>query len=250
MRLLAPLVHAFVALGTLLGASPAAGQDAGSGISVSGIVRDATTGAALESAVVEVPDHRLRAVTGADGRFVLRGVPAGEQRWTIRRIGYAAWEERTAVADGDELTIGLLASPVALEAIEVQTDRLERRRNTSGMSVQVIGSDEILASAAPTAAELVRYRAVRFPTVCAPMGGSSAPASSTGALCTMTRDARPTLVSICIDDRRSSYEVLQAYVPQDIYAIESYEGGRVVRVYTRWFMEKKRPLSPLKYGCV
>lgn len=239
-----------LALALAFAVRPLSGQEtAPAGFTVSGVVRDASTGAGLAGALVELPTRRLRAVTGEDGRFVLQGVPDGEQRWTIRRIGYAAWEESTAVQDGEELVIGLLPSPVALEAIEVQADRLKRRRETSGMSVQVLDQAAILASAAPTTAELVRYHAVRFPTVCAPTPGSGAAAVSTGELCVMTRDARPARVSLCIDEVKSSVELLSAYPPQDIYAIESYEGGRVVRVYTRWFMEKKRSLYPLKYGC-
>lgn len=249
-RTAAPLLaQALLALLLSLSASPLRAQEAGSGLTVTGQVRDAATGEPLGGAVVELPDHRLRATTGADGRFVLRGIPSGEQRWVIRRLGYARWEESTAVVDGDELVIVLLASPVALEAITVQADRLEHRREASGVSVEVIDRETILSSAVRNATELVRYRAVRFPTVCAPMGGSGAPASSVGELCTMTRDARPQRVVVCIDEVETSTDALSGYVPHDLYAIEAYDGGRVVRVYTTWFMEQKRPLKALHWGC-
>jgi hypothetical protein len=58
-------------------------------------------------------------------------------------------------------------------------------------------------------------------------------------------------VQVYIDDRPAfgGMEELEMYAPHELYAIESYAGGRMVRAYTMWFMEdlarKKRRLDPV-----
>jgi hypothetical protein len=232
------------------GAAPAAAQEA-QGATVTGQVRDVGTSEPVEGAVVEVPDHKLRAVTDSTGSFVLRGVPAGEQRWTIRRLGYSRWEESTTVQDGANLVIGLLASPLALEGIRATGDRLERRRRMYTRSVRAMDRKQILTSAAANAYELVAYRAIPARTVCPTRGGTGSVGnlSAAGDLCVMSR-GRVSPVGVCIDEMRSPPEALAAYPPQDIYAIESYDGGRSIRVYTNWFVETGQPLRPLVLGCM
>jgi hypothetical protein len=58
-------------------------------------------------------------------------------------------------------------------------------------------------------------------------------------------------VQVYIDDRPAfgGMEELETYAPHELYALESYAGGRMVRAYTMWFMEdlarKKRRLDPV-----
>ena len=44
---------------------------------------------------------------------------------------------------------------------------------------------------------------------------------------------------VYIDERRAfGLDELASYPMNDIYLVESYDGGRMVRVYTTWFMQR------------
>src|SRR2546430_9149772 len=58
--------------------------------SISGTVKDSTTGAPVADAVVSVVGTAFTAKTGADGRFTITGVPAGSYRIRDLMLGYIA----------------------------------------------------------------------------------------------------------------------------------------------------------------
>ena len=60
---------------------------------------DSRTG--IEGATVTIVGTKLSAVTGKDGRFVIPDVPAGDLELRIRRVEFAAREDRVRVAAGD-----------------------------------------------------------------------------------------------------------------------------------------------------
>jgi outer membrane receptor for ferrienterochelin and colicin len=93
---------------------------------VIGRVVDAETGRPLPGAQVAVEGTAVLRVAGVDGRFVLTGVPAGEQTVVVRFIGYAPKSvtgiqvpEGAAVA----LDVTLEASAVAVAGIVVTAAR-------------------------------------------------------------------------------------------------------------------------------
>lgn len=63
----------------------------------------------------ELVAGELRAVTGADGSFVLGNVPPGRVELRIRRIGYAAAREAIDLAPGLERTVSLVLQPLAVQ---------------------------------------------------------------------------------------------------------------------------------------
>ena len=65
---------------------------------LSGVVRSASAGAALEGATISAGG--LQATSGADGRFVLAGVPAGAATVRCERAGYVAQEAAITIAAG------------------------------------------------------------------------------------------------------------------------------------------------------
>lgn len=243
-------IAASVLLALLAPASAAA--QAGERAAVSGVVVDAGTGQPVSGAAVVLPELERMAVSDEQGRFELRDLPAGEHRWIIRRVGYSTWEESAEVADGDRFTVGLLAAPVRLEAVSVQVNRLERRRRSFGGQVRVLEQREILAAAVHSTADVVRYRALVGATVCPVMGGtgSEATAASTGALCVMGQYGRPERVLVFIDEQPimdDPQSALMAYHPSEIFTIETYDGGRMVRIYTNHFVQHTRVvLSPIR----
>ncbi|MGH7503142.1 MAG: carboxypeptidase regulatory-like domain-containing protein [Longimicrobiales bacterium] len=97
---------------------------------VTGIVRDAQTGAPVASAIVTLADVGRIAATDAEGRYRFTGVPSGPQHLAIERIGYAARTLHALVPGEGQLRIdaSIEPVPVALGAIEVRGgDRLTSR---------------------------------------------------------------------------------------------------------------------------
>jgi len=95
---------------------------------VAGVVRDEETSAPLVGAVVQVTDLDRTAATDADGRYVLRGIPAGPHSLTIRFLGY---EPRTVLAlvpaDGQlEINVSLRREPVRLPTLEARAPAIVR----------------------------------------------------------------------------------------------------------------------------
>jgi hypothetical protein len=223
--------------------APAAGPLHAQEGTVTGQVRDATSGEPLAGAIVELPARRIRAVTGPDGEFELRGVPRGEQRWETRRIGYDAWEQTHAAAEGERITILLEPNAVALARIEVVTDRLARRRHRSTESSRVIEQAEILGYSGASALDLVLSRAIPTRIRCP---GNQALLDHEPCVYTRGQVRQATL---CIDEAPAFFDQLIGYPRESLYAIESYQNGRTIRVYTTAFMESNRPISAEAIGC-
>ncbi len=88
--------------------SPAHAQQAA--VTIGGQVADAESNAALTGAVVRVVGTRLGAVTDADGRFVVEGVPAGSYELGVSLIGYAEQRlPKRVFAAGQRADVGRIA---------------------------------------------------------------------------------------------------------------------------------------------
>ncbi len=99
----------------LLAAQAAAG-------SITGIVKDAESGAPLAGAIVTLVDLARIVLTDPSGRYDLLDVPAGPQHIVVRRIGYAPRIFHALVPrDGAvEIDVTLRPEPIPLEPIDVQ----------------------------------------------------------------------------------------------------------------------------------
>ena len=117
---------------------------------VSGRVTNGTTGEPMAGAQVLVVGTTRGAVTAADGRFTLTGVPAGSHRLRVTMIGYAVVEQAVVVAAGQAATVNvtLRAQAVALEGVVAVGYGTQRRRDVTGAvgSANLKGIEE-----APTA---------------------------------------------------------------------------------------------------
>lgn len=87
-----------------------------------GTVRDAESGEPLPGAVVTLPDIDRTVLSDIDGRYVFRGLPAGPQHLTVKRIGYAPRTLHALVpAHGEvEINIALQPHPTLLRTVEVR----------------------------------------------------------------------------------------------------------------------------------
>ncbi|MFL5385874.1 MAG: carboxypeptidase regulatory-like domain-containing protein [Longimicrobiaceae bacterium] len=211
--------------------SRGAAQDSAPAVLVAGRVLDALSGAPIEGAVVELRDVRRKTAADSSGAFSLRAVPAGMHHWVISRLGYAAWEEDMEVEDGDEFTVRLLPRPEVLEGITAVASRLQLRRQSAGVMVRALEPGEIKLSAAPDVAALVHNRFGVSGVPCPAYGGSE-----TERTCAWIRgELIP--VGVYIDERRATggLDDLSYYLPQEIYSVEAYYGGAVIRVITDTF---------------
>ncbi|MGH7672817.1 MAG: carboxypeptidase regulatory-like domain-containing protein [Gemmatimonadales bacterium] len=88
---------------------------------VTGTVRDGA-GERLAGAIVTLTDLSRAAATDADGRYVLRQVPAGPQHLTVRLIGHAPRQLHALVPrDGQlEINVSLRPEPFRLPPVEVR----------------------------------------------------------------------------------------------------------------------------------
>lgn len=243
MRIRSALLFAMAAiLPTSLGAQDPASER----MDVTGVVADIESNQPIAGAIVELPEAGRKAVTNAQGRFVLLDVPAGEQLWRIRMLGYATWEERRIVDHLDVLRIGLLPRPIELERISVVVDRLEERRRLVGVNVVAVDREELVVSTRTSAVEVARTRIPYITTVCPDKLRQEVP----WEFCIKYR-GRVVRPVVFLDERQVPMEVIFSYHPAELYTVEIYTGtlGRFtvpqIRVYTTEFMRRGRSLRPL-----
>lgn len=142
-RLLTTLgLIAFVAaLGTV---SPAQAQQ---GI-VTGQITAAATGQPLSDAQVFIRGLEIGTITGADGRYRLTGVPAGQHTVRVSLLGYGRASRQVQVPAGQETTVNfsLTVSAVGLEEVVV-TATGEQRVRSIGHGVGTIEANTIVENA-------------------------------------------------------------------------------------------------------
>src|SRR6476661_2850380 len=108
---------------------------------ITGHVTDAT-GRPLANAQVFVVGSQLRALTTADGRYSIAGVPTGTQTVRAMLIGFAPQSRAVTVADQPiTLDFSLTAQTVQLEAVVTVGYGQQRRQDVTGAVSSVNVSD-------------------------------------------------------------------------------------------------------------
>ena len=217
------------ALAIAILAGPLAAQRTGPGplrVSATGVVVDYSTGTPLNGAVIEFPALRRQSTTDASGRFAIQEIRPGRHKMVVNQLGFRTHvREVDLVEDGNLLLVPLEPDPVMLKGIEIQVDRLALRRRGLGRSVETFQRNALISSANASAEEFVRQSLSMIPC-----GSRNACIRRRGQL------VQP---MIYIDERRAfGLAELEAYPVHDIYLVESYDGGRMIRLYTNWFMAR------------
>jgi TonB-dependent starch-binding outer membrane protein SusC len=119
--------------------------------SVSGTVRAAESALPVEGVTVSVAGTRFGALTRADGRYTITGVPVGTHRLQTRRLGYASVDTGIVVREDQQTVVDLQLHPVATQLEQVVTIGYgtTRRRDLTG-AVASITAEEFETKAAPT----------------------------------------------------------------------------------------------------
>ncbi|HEU4880218.1 MAG TPA: TonB-dependent receptor plug domain-containing protein, partial [Gemmatimonadaceae bacterium] len=143
--------RAAVALALTLSALPSllAAQATGS---VRGHVTDAASGRAIADAQVLVEGTRIGGVSNSAGDFTLSGVPAGQRRVTVRRIGYQPLTAVVTVGAGASATVdaALKVSAVNLSDVVVTGTGAPTERRKVGTSIASVDSAMISKAQAVT----------------------------------------------------------------------------------------------------
>ncbi|HEX6749490.1 MAG TPA: TonB-dependent receptor [Longimicrobium sp.] len=149
----------------LLALTPLAAAAQGTG-QVAGRVLDAQTGRALPAARVAVQGTQAAASTGVDGRYLLRGVPAGEQALVVTLLGYApktVTGVRVAAGGAAGVDVTLSAQGIRLGGITATATRergsvnraLDEQRTATGV-VNSVTAEQIARSPDGDAAQAVQ----------------------------------------------------------------------------------------------
>jgi hypothetical protein len=90
------------------------------GVTLTGVVIDATSGAPVSGALVSVGDRGPRGIADGEGRFRIAGVSTGGHRLRAERFGYHDLDQDVRVTDPPEpLVLRMEVDPVALEGLTV-----------------------------------------------------------------------------------------------------------------------------------
>ncbi len=126
---------------------------------VSGRVTDTDNAQPIEAAQVSIDGTTLGRATGADGRFVITGVPAGPHTIVVRRVGYVRQTRTITVTSGGTVTADfvLAKSTVSLAGVVVTATGEERKKEV-GNAITSVGSEEFSRGAVATTQQILQGR--------------------------------------------------------------------------------------------
>lgn len=112
---------------------------------VIGQVVDSASKQGVVGAMITIAGTSLRAVTNEHGRFLLAGVPAGEQLLSVRLFGYKAVERVVIISDSGQVVVNIVLVPMAtaLSGVVTTATGLQRRMEV-GNDITVLNVDSVL----------------------------------------------------------------------------------------------------------
>lgn len=193
---------------------------------VEGRILDATTSEPVVGAFVRSLTREGGVRTDERGGFRLTVRTEPLHYVAVTHLGYGEAEVAVTAEDAAvPVDIMIAPDPIAMEELRVFHDRYEARRNRYAGSVRSIQAEDLYASGADTAYDLIMRRGYIVPC------GVSSCAYSRG---------RKVPVEVWIDERPlwGDLDWLDAYAVEDLYLVEIFDRGRMVRLYTRGEVER------------
>ena len=208
-------------------------------VSLSGVVVDAVTGAALPGTTLHLTPDAVREIaedtSDPAGVFTLRDVPTGEYLLRVQRLGYVSQYVPVAVtAPPEALELRLEPDSVVVRGLVEFNRQLRGRRNGYLGIAVAYDANRLLYSASPDAMHFLEYQTWVSTTPC--------DEGMASRVCVIGRGGRVTQARVFIDELpvlgSDQLDVLHSYRPQDFYLIEVF-GTNVVRVYTHAYAERQ-----------
>lgn len=114
---------------------------------IRGRIVEARVGSALSAVLVQIESTKQRALSDADGRFELTGVPAGAQSLVVSVVGYGLVHRDVTVPAGDAVEVTIRVAEGASTLVEeITVSASAFRPSESGVASQaVLGSRDLLA---------------------------------------------------------------------------------------------------------
>jgi hypothetical protein len=209
--------------------SPALAQQPGT-VLVAGIA-DAESGAALEQAIVRLPDFAYLARTDGMGRATVRGIPEGKWPVEVRRLGYRPMRVVLAFTGRDTLEAVLMLekSVASLDTVQVVAEALPAylkefdRRKQQGIGRFRVRSQLMLEHANRPLADVIPWL---FPGLRVErMGTSAQVVSARGGRVSSRRGAVSCAVVAWLDGMELAEGDIGWLTVNDLAAVEFFSGA-------------------------
>ena len=111
---------------------------------VTGRVVDSTNGKGVGGAVIRVQGTKLSAVSGDSGRFIIRGIPAGNQVVTVRLFGHRPMTENVIVTANESVAIRVMMAvvPNLLSGVVTTATGVQRKMEV-GSDITTLNVDSV-----------------------------------------------------------------------------------------------------------
>ena len=128
---------------------------------VTGTVRNATSGQPIAGAQVSIPALNIGALANNVGRYLLLNVPAGTHSVQVQYIGYGSESVEVTVAAGQTAAADarLRSEAISLDGVVVTGTAGAARRREVGNSISQINEDQIEAAPISNVADILQGRA-------------------------------------------------------------------------------------------
>jgi TonB-linked SusC/RagA family outer membrane protein len=134
-----------VAVLGLIGLAAAGAQAQGALGSVSGRITDATAATPVAGARIVIAGTQLTALTGDDGRYVIRGVTPGSVELQVNRLGYQQQHSVVTVTAGQAATLNfaMLTATYSLSAVVTTVTGSQKKVELANATTQIAVADKI-----------------------------------------------------------------------------------------------------------
>jgi outer membrane receptor protein involved in Fe transport len=125
---------------------------------IRGVVTDSTTRMPVGDVAVAVRGTTRGALTDANGRYTISGVPVGDHVLTVQRLGYARQVIRVSTGGASELVVDIALSPAAqvITPVVVSATREAQRRTEASATIDVLDGAQVREARAAHPASIVQ----------------------------------------------------------------------------------------------